>query len=71
MILDKNRRWFVMTDKQKSVLQSFTRYRSPIHEESYYKGIDIQYLKYLRKSLEECLDTDLVEVSIIYRTTVL
>ena len=49
MILDKNRRWFVMTDKQKSVLQSFTRYRSPIHEESYYKGIDIQYLKLFKK----------------------
>mgnify|MGYP003686688433 FL=1 len=49
MILDKNRRWFVMTDKQKSVLQSFTRYRSPIHEESYYKGIDIQYLPMFKK----------------------
>ena len=34
MILDKNRRWFVMTDKQKSVLESFKLYRSPIDEES-------------------------------------
>ena len=38
-----------ITDKQKSILQSFTRYRSPIDEESLYKGIDIRYLKLFKK----------------------
>jgi len=52
MILDKNRRWFIMTNKQKSVLQTFVRFRSPIDEESYYKGIDIQYLKLFKKEFK-------------------
>ena len=38
-----------LTNKQKTILQSFTRYRSPIDEESLYKGIDINYLKLFKK----------------------
>ena len=38
-----------MTDKQKRILNSFSRYRSPIDEESYYKGIDIRYLSLFKK----------------------
>lgn len=38
-----------MTDKQKRILNSFSRYRSPIDEESYYKGIDIKYLPLFKK----------------------
>jgi hypothetical protein len=51
MTLDKRVRFRlrVMTDKQKSVLQTFVRFRSPIDEESYYKGIDIQYLPMFKK----------------------
>ena len=39
----------ILTNKQKTILQSFTRYRSPIDEESYYKGIDIKYLPLFKK----------------------
>ena len=39
----------ILTDKQKTILNSFTRYRSPIDEESYYKGIDIKYLPLFKK----------------------
>ena len=39
----------ILTDKQKTILQSFTRHRSPIDEESYYKGIDIKYLPLFKK----------------------
>ena len=39
----------VLTDKQKTILQSFTRYRSPVYESSLFKGIDIQYLKLFKK----------------------
>ncbi len=39
----------ILTDKQKTILNSFTRYRSPIDEESYYKGIDIRYLPLFKK----------------------
>ena len=38
-----------LTNKQKTILQSFTRYRSPIDEESLYKGIDIRLLKLFKK----------------------
>ena len=38
-----------LTDKQKTILENFTRYRSPIHESSLFKGIDIQYLKLFKK----------------------
>ena len=38
-----------INDKQRTILQSFTRYRSPIDEESLYKGIDIRYLKLFKK----------------------
>ena len=38
-----------INDKQKTILQSFTRYRSPIDEESLYKGIDIRYLPLFKK----------------------
>ena len=40
MILDK---------KQLKTLDSFKLYRSPIDEESLYKGIDINYLKLFKK----------------------
>ena len=39
----------ILNDKQKTILQSFTRHRSPIDEESLYKGIDINYLKLFKK----------------------
>ena len=39
----------ILTGKQKTILQSFTSYRSPIDEESYYKGIDIKYLPLFKK----------------------
>ncbi len=39
----------IFNDKQKTILQSFTRYRSPIDEGSLFKGIDIQYLKLFKK----------------------
>ena len=61
----------IYSRKQLKTLDSFKLYRSPVHEESLFKGIDIQYLKLFKKSLEENLDTDHEEVSIIYRTTVL
>ena len=38
-----------LTDKQKTILQNFTRYRSPVYESSLFKGIDIQYLKLFKK----------------------
>ena len=38
-----------LTDKQKTILENFTRYRSPVHEVSLFKGIDIQYLKLFKK----------------------
>ena len=38
-----------LTNKQKTILQSFIGYRSPIDEESLYKGIDINYLKLFKK----------------------
>ena len=38
-----------LTDKQRKILQSFKSYRSPIDEESLYKGIDINYLKLFKK----------------------
>ena len=39
----------ILTNKQKTILNSFTRHRSPIDEESYYKGIDIKYLPLFKK----------------------
>ena len=39
----------ILTDKQKTILESFMNYRSPIDEESYYKGIDITYLSLFKK----------------------
>ena len=39
----------IFNDKQKTILQSFTRYRSPIDEGSLYKGIDIRCLKLFKK----------------------
>ena len=39
----------ILNDKQKTILQSFTGYRSPIDEESLYKGIDIRCLKLFKK----------------------
>ena len=39
----------ILTNKQKTILNSFTRYRSSIDEESYYKGIDIKYLFLFKK----------------------
>ena len=38
-----------LTDKQKTILQSFSRYQSPVYESSLFKGIDIQYLKLFKK----------------------
>ena len=38
-----------LSKKQKTILNSFRMYRSPIHEESYYKGIDILLLPYFKK----------------------
>ena len=38
-----------LTNKQKTILQNFTRHRSPIHESSLFKGIDIRYLKLFKK----------------------
>ena len=39
----------ILTNKQRTILKSFTSYRSPIDEESYYKGIDITYLPLFKK----------------------
>ena len=39
----------ILNDKQKTILQNFTRYRSPVYESSLFKGIDIQYLKLFKK----------------------
>ena len=39
----------VLTKQQKTILNSFTSYRSPIDEESFYKGIDIRYLPLFKK----------------------
>ena len=39
----------ILTDKQKTILESFMNYRSPIDEESYYKGIDIRYLSLFKR----------------------
>ena len=39
----------IYSRKQLKTLESFTRYRSPIDEESLYKGIDIRYLKLFKK----------------------
>ena len=61
----------ILTDKQKTILESFMNYRSPIDEESYYKGIDIRYLSLFKKSLEDCLLIDKEVVLIIYRIIVL
>jgi len=33
----------ILNDKQKTILESFSGYRSPIDEGSLFKGIDIQY----------------------------
>ena len=38
-----------LTNKQKTILQNFRGCRSPIHESSLFKGIDIQYLKLFKK----------------------
>ena len=38
-----------LTKQQRTILNSFTRYRSPIDEGSLYKGIDINYLKLFKK----------------------
>ena len=38
-----------LTNNQKTILENFTRYRSPVHEVSLFKGIDIQYLKLFKK----------------------
>ena len=38
-----------LTDTQTTILQRFTRYRSPLDEESYYKGLDINYLPLFKK----------------------
>ena len=38
-----------LTDNQKTILENFTRYRSPVHEVSLYKGIDIRYLPLFKK----------------------
>ena len=59
----------ILTKQQKTILQSFSRYRSPIDEESYYKGIDIRYQP-LKKSLEDCSFIDQEVVVIIYRIIV-
>ena len=40
-----------LNNKQRKILQSFIGYRSPIDEESLYKGIDINYLKLFKKHL--------------------
>ena len=42
----------MITDKQKKILQSFIGYRSPIDEVSFYKGIDINYLKLFKKEFK-------------------
>ena len=39
----------ILNDKQKTILESFSKYRSPIDEGSLFKGIDIQYLKLFKK----------------------
>ncbi len=38
-----------LTDKQKTILENFARHRSPVHEVSLFKGIDINYLKLFKK----------------------
>ena len=38
-----------LTDKQKTILENFARHRSPVHESSLFKGIDINYLKLFKK----------------------
>ena len=38
-----------LTDKQKTILENFARHRSPVHESSLFKGIDIQYLKLFKR----------------------
>jgi len=42
----------MITNKQKKILQSFNRFRSPIDEVSFYKGIDINYLKLFKKEFK-------------------
>ena len=39
----------ILSKKQLKTLDSFKLYRSPVHEESLFKGIDIQYLKLFKK----------------------
>ena len=39
----------MINPKQRKILQSFIGYRSPIDEESLYKGIDINYLPLFKK----------------------
>ena len=39
----------IYSRKQLKTLDSFKLYRSPVHEESLFKGIDIQYLKLFKK----------------------
>ena len=39
----------ILNRKQLKTLDSFKLYRSPVHEESLFKGIDIQYLKLFKK----------------------
>ncbi len=39
----------ILNDKQKTILESFSKYRSPIDEGSLFKGIDIQYLKLFKR----------------------
>ena len=41
-----------ISDKQKTILESFTRYRSPIDEESLYKGIHIANLPLFKKEFK-------------------
>ena len=39
----------ILDRKQLKTLDSFKLYRSPVHEESLFKGIDIQYLTMFKK----------------------
>ena len=39
----------IYTDRRLKILTSFKQYRSPIDEESLFKGIDIHYLKLFKK----------------------
>ena len=48
----------IFNDKQKTILQSFTRYRSPIDEGSLYKGIDINYLPLFKKQFRDVAETN-------------